>query len=114
MSAAFWRRVTRGFGHRSRHGGPDGLAALLRAIIAFYRRHADLLGAITEIAAYDPAVAAFLNSELDRFTDRTAELIRPEQDAGRTAADIDPVSPGDDLGREPGDCPPCRERRGEP
>jgi AcrR family transcriptional regulator len=72
-------------------GGPDGLAAVFRAIIAFYRRHADLLGAITEVAAYDPAVAGFWNSELDRFTDRTAELIRAEQDAGRTAADIDPV-----------------------
>jgi TetR/AcrR family transcriptional regulator, ethionamide resistance regulator len=80
------RRVPAGPG-----GGPDGLATVFRAIIAFYRRHADLLGAITEVAAYDPAVAGFWNSELDRFTDRTAELIRAEQDAGRTPADIDPV-----------------------
>jgi hypothetical protein len=49
-------------------------------------------GAITEVAAYDPADAGVWDSELDRFTDRTAELIRAEQDAGRTPADIDPVT----------------------
>jgi purine nucleoside phosphorylase len=60
-------------------------------IIAFYRQHADLLAAITEVAAYDSKVAEVWGSELNRFTDRT-ELIREEQTAGRTPASIDPVT----------------------
>jgi AcrR family transcriptional regulator len=73
-------------------GGLDGLTAVFVDIIAFYRQHADLLAAITEVAAYDSKVAEVWGSELNRFTDRTAELIREEQTAGRTPASIDPVT----------------------
>jgi AcrR family transcriptional regulator len=73
-------------------GGLDGLTAVFVDIIAFYRQHADLLAAITEVAAYDAKVAEVWGSELNRFTDRTVELIREEQTAGRTPASIDPVT----------------------
>jgi AcrR family transcriptional regulator len=72
------------------NGGPDGLASVFRDMIGFYRHHANLLAAITEVAAYDPAVAEFWTSQLDRFTDLTAQIIEEEQEAGRTAPDIDP------------------------
>jgi AcrR family transcriptional regulator len=73
-------------------GGLDGLTAVFANIIAFYRQHADLLAAINEVAAYDSKVAEVWSAELNRFTDRTAELIREEQTAGRTPRDIDPVT----------------------
>jgi AcrR family transcriptional regulator len=73
-------------------GGLDGLTAVFLDIVAFYRQHADLLAAITEVAAYDSKVAEVWGSELNRFTDRTAELIREEQTARRTPASIDPVT----------------------
>jgi AcrR family transcriptional regulator len=73
-------------------GGIDGLTTVFVDIIAFYRQHTDLLAAITEVAAYDSKVAEGWDSELNRFTDRTAELIREEQHAGRTPASIDPVT----------------------
>jgi AcrR family transcriptional regulator len=73
-------------------GGLEGLTAVFANIIAFYRQHADLLAAINEVAAYDSKVAEVWGSELNRFTDRTAELIREEQTAGRTPRDIDPVT----------------------
>jgi AcrR family transcriptional regulator len=73
-------------------GGLDGLTAVFVEIIAFYRQHADLLAAITEVAAYDSKVAEVWDSELNRSTDRTAEIIREEQTAGRTLASIDPVT----------------------
>jgi AcrR family transcriptional regulator len=73
-------------------GGLDGLTAVFVEIIAFYRQHTDLLAAINEVAAYDTKVAEVWDSELNRFTDRTAELIREEQTAGRTPRDVDPIT----------------------
>jgi AcrR family transcriptional regulator len=72
-------------------GGLDGLTAVYLAMIAFYHQQAQLLAAITEVAAYDSTVADFWTGQLDRFTDLTAQLLREEQAAGRTAADFDPV-----------------------
>jgi AcrR family transcriptional regulator len=46
-------------------GGLDGLTAVYLAMIAFYHQHAQLLAAITEVAAYDSTVAAFWTGQLD-------------------------------------------------
>ncbi|PWI13001.1 TetR/AcrR family transcriptional regulator [Streptomyces sp. Act143] len=71
-------------------GGVDGLASTYEQIIGHYREHAALLSAIHEVAAYDPAVRDAWSAHQDRFVDNTVALLKEEQRAGRTCADIDP------------------------
>ncbi|MXM67686.1 TetR family transcriptional regulator [Streptomyces sp. HUCO-GS316] len=71
-------------------GGLDGLARTYELILAHYRKHAALLSAINEVAAYDPAVREAWTADQDRFIDHVVTVLKEEQQAGRTRADIDP------------------------
>ncbi|MEU9240222.1 TetR/AcrR family transcriptional regulator [Streptomyces sp. NPDC048385] len=71
-------------------GGLDGLARTYELIMRHYREHAALLSAINEVATYDPAVREAWTADQDRFIDNTVTVLKEEQRAGRTPADIDP------------------------
>jgi AcrR family transcriptional regulator len=71
-------------------GGVDGLSRVYLLVLKHYREHAALLGAINEVAAYDPSLREAWTVHQDRFVRNTAALITEEQQAGRTPADIDP------------------------
>ncbi|MBA2949650.1 TetR/AcrR family transcriptional regulator [Streptomyces himalayensis] len=71
-------------------GGLDGLARTYELILRHYRKHAALLSAINEVAAYDPAVREAWTADQDRFVDHVVTVLKEEQQAGRTPADIDP------------------------
>ncbi|MEU8836317.1 TetR/AcrR family transcriptional regulator [Streptomyces sp. NBC_01550] len=71
-------------------GGVDGLAHTYELILRHYRKHAVLLAAINEVAAYDPVVREAWTLDQDRFTDTLVTILEDEQRAGRTSADIDP------------------------
>lgn len=60
--------------------------------MAFYRQHAVVRRALTEVAAYDATVRDFWDQEIRQFTDWTLTVLRAEQQAGRTPADVDPLS----------------------
>ncbi|QUQ62773.1 TetR/AcrR family transcriptional regulator [Kutzneria sp. CA-103260] len=72
--------------------GPDGLAAAFRQVVGVYREHRALLQAIAEVAAYDVTVREYWSQVLARFTDRTVEVLRREQESGRTPAGVDVTS----------------------
>ena len=71
-------------------GGIDGLTRTYELIMRHYREHTALLSAIHEVAAYDPAVRDSWSAHQDRFIDNLVVLLKEEQRAGRTPADIDP------------------------
>lgn len=71
-------------------GGLDGLARTYELILRHYREHAALLSAINEVAAYDPAVREAWTADQGRFIDHLVTVLKEEQQAGRTPADIDP------------------------
>jgi AcrR family transcriptional regulator len=74
---------------------PDGverLADVFVQVVKVYRKHAAVRRALTEVATYDATVRDFWGRELNQFTDWTVAVLRAEQDAGRTPADLDPVS----------------------
>ncbi|MFI1564414.1 TetR/AcrR family transcriptional regulator [Streptomyces sp. NPDC020490] len=71
-------------------GGAEGLARTYELIIRHYREHAALLSAIHEVAAYDPVVRDSWADHQNRFVDNLVTILREEQRAGRTPADIDP------------------------
>jgi AcrR family transcriptional regulator len=71
-------------------GGLDGLARTYELILRHYREHAALLSAINEVAAYDPAVREAWTADQDHFVDHLVAVLKEEQQAGRTPADIDP------------------------
>lgn len=69
----------------------DGRAGLRRTaahIIAQYRAHAGALTALTEVAAYDPAVAEFWRSRIEGFVQVLRERLEADQAAGRTPAGV--------------------------
>ncbi|MBA4867064.1 TetR/AcrR family transcriptional regulator [Streptomyces sp. PSKA54] len=71
-------------------GGVDGLARTYELTLRHYREHAALLAAINEVAAYDPLVHEAWTADQDRFIDNLVTVLKEEQRAGRTPADIDP------------------------
>ncbi|OAH10772.1 TetR/AcrR family transcriptional regulator [Streptomyces jeddahensis] len=71
-------------------GGVDGLARTYELTLRHYREHAALLAAINEVAAYDPLVREAWTADQDRFIDNLVTVLKEEQRAGRTPADIDP------------------------
>lgn len=72
--------------------GLEGLEDTFLRAMEVYRKNAAVRRALSEVAAYDVTVRDFWSAELSHFTDRTIALLRAEQDAGRTPADLDPVS----------------------
>ncbi|HEY6492892.1 MAG TPA: TetR/AcrR family transcriptional regulator [Trebonia sp.] len=72
--------------------GVEPLADTFLRVVEVYREHTALLRAIVEVAAYDETVRGFWSQGLGQFTDRTIALLREDQQAGGTPADVDPVS----------------------
>jgi TetR/AcrR family transcriptional regulator, ethionamide resistance regulator len=70
--------------------GREGMAQAMVEVIRYYRERRHLLAAVLEVTAYDPAVRATWEAELELFTDRAAEWLRAEQAAGRTSPDLEP------------------------
>jgi AcrR family transcriptional regulator len=68
----------------------ESITRVLAQTIAFYRERAHLLAAVTEVAAYEPAVRQAWDAVLERFVARAADWLRAEKEAGRTAPDLDP------------------------
>jgi hypothetical protein len=66
-----------------------GEESAAQGTLRFYRERAHLLMAITEAAAYDPAIREFWNSELDQFTAAATKRLVDEQVAGRVPKDLD-------------------------
>jgi AcrR family transcriptional regulator len=70
-------------------GAADELAKALAQVVGIYRRHAALLPAVIEAAAYDDEVASFWRQLVGRFVDATRTRIEREQAAGA----VDPALP---------------------
>ncbi len=69
--------------------GVDGLRATLLEMISVYRRHAPILRAITELAAYEPSIGANWRNLIDGIATATGgELITLQAD-GRIGAAVD-------------------------
>ncbi|MEU7974406.1 TetR/AcrR family transcriptional regulator [Micromonospora sp. NPDC049089] len=79
-------------------GGPgDPLARLTEVfadVIRIYRTYAPVLAAVSEVAAYDEVVREYWAAGLEQFVTRTVDLLRIEQQAGRTPADLDVTTAG--------------------
>ncbi|WP_328422797.1 TetR/AcrR family transcriptional regulator [Micromonospora sp. NBC_00389] len=68
----------------------DTLTEVFADVIRIYRTYAPVLAAITEVAAYDEVVREYWAAGFEQFVARTEEVLRAEQRAGRTPADLDP------------------------
>jgi AcrR family transcriptional regulator len=75
-------------------GGLGGLAAVFGEQFKYYRLRAPLLAAIAEVSAYDPTLREANAREIDRFAQHITDVLKEEQRAGRTPADIDSVVAG--------------------
>jgi hypothetical protein len=62
--------------------GVDRYAEAFLQVVKLYREHSALLQAIAEVATYDSTVREFWREGLNRFLDRTIEVLRGEQSAG--------------------------------
>ncbi|MFJ8173195.1 TetR/AcrR family transcriptional regulator [Streptomyces sp. NPDC094473] len=71
-------------------GGVNGLARTYELILRHYRKHAALLAAINEVAAYDSVVREAWTLDQERFITNVMTTLEDEQRAGRTPVDIDP------------------------
>lgn len=70
----------------------EGLEGFIEAMVrdvAYYRQRRHLLAAVLEVTAYDPVAREVWNSKLQRFIDLGDQWLRVEQQAGRTAPDMD-------------------------
>jgi AcrR family transcriptional regulator len=72
--------------------GVERLEDAFLQVVPVYRKNAALRRAVAEVGTYDATVRDVWSAELNQFTDWTIALLRAEQDAGRTPADLDPVS----------------------
>lgn len=70
----------------------DGLTATQLNSIRVFREHAPLIRALTELAAYDSAVAGFWSGRMENVIATTAAWIAREQTAGRIRAQLDPAT----------------------
>lgn len=62
----------------------------LAEVVRQQRRHHAVLGALAEVAAYDPAVAAFWRTQIGRFVTVLRERLEADREAGRLAPGLDP------------------------
>jgi AcrR family transcriptional regulator len=72
---------------------PVELEAITQAYrdgLVFFRARRHVMAAVLEVAGYDPAVRAAWEAIMERFVQREAGLLRTEQEAGRTSAELDP------------------------
>lgn len=68
------------------------LEGALADIVGQQRAHAPLLAALTEVAGYDEAVAAFWRGRVNRFAELLRGCIEEGQRAGTIAAALDPAT----------------------
>jgi AcrR family transcriptional regulator len=69
-------------------GKSQELSDALHTVIALYREHRALLGAVVEAATYDAEVAAFWRAIVGRFVEATQARIEAEQAAGRARPEL--------------------------
>ena len=72
---------------------PIDLEAITQAYrdgLVFFRARRHVIAAVLEVAGYDSAVRAAWGAIMDRFVRREVTLLRTEQEAGRTPAELDP------------------------
>lgn len=72
---------------------PIDLEAITQAYrdgLVFFRARRHVIAAVLEVAGYDPAVRSAWGAIMERFVQREVALLRTEQEAGRTAAGLDP------------------------
>lgn len=67
------------------------LEASNRAYLAAYRRNAQLMGLLEQVAQVDPQFAAFRSRRADAFIQRNAAGIADLQQRGIAGADVDPL-----------------------
>lgn len=72
-----------------REAGFAELRATLESILEQHRRHASVLLALTEVAAYEPEVAAFWRERVQVFVDLVRDRLEAERAAGRVPADVE-------------------------
>lgn len=71
------------------HDGQAGLLHATRAMITEYRANQWILLALSEVAAYDPDVAAYYHTQLERFTHLSHRRLDTEQHAGTINPTLD-------------------------
>lgn len=69
--------------------GRDGFVEAMVRDVAYYRERRHLLAAVLEVTAYDATAREVWNGKLQRFIDQGEQWLRVEQQAGRTAPDMD-------------------------
>lgn len=69
----------------------DELRTAIREVIREYRDHAPLLGALAEVAGYDPEVETFWAGKVEGFAAGLESRVQEEQAAGEARQDIDPA-----------------------
>ena len=70
--------------------GPAGVEAVLASMLKVYRRHAVVLQALGEVAAYDDSVRDVWREGAMREVEAAASMIRRHQDEGHVSPDVDP------------------------
>ncbi|MFC0506595.1 TetR/AcrR family transcriptional regulator [Micromonospora costi] len=70
--------------------GAEGVVEIMVRDLRYYRERRHLLAAVLEVVAYDTVAREVWNGKLQRFIDLAEVWLRGEQDAGRTAPDLDP------------------------
>jgi AcrR family transcriptional regulator len=71
--------------------GLDRLIEMYAGMIRHYREHIAVLAAVEEVAAYDKGVRDFWDGQVKQSCDVVAAMLEEEKQAGRAAADLDPV-----------------------
>ncbi len=65
------------------------LEEMLFGVISGYREHGPLLRALSEVAAYEPEVAAFWRETMEVFESLLRKRLERDQAAGRISAELD-------------------------
>jgi AcrR family transcriptional regulator len=70
--------------------GPEGVEEVLAAMLRVYRRHATVLQALREVAAYDDFMRDVWRERGMREVDAAAAMLRRHQEQGYVSEDVDP------------------------
>lgn len=70
--------------------GPEGVEAVLAGMLKTYRKHAPVLQAVGEVAAYDETVRDLWRNAAAMYVEVAAERIRNGQASGHVSPDVDP------------------------
>lgn len=74
------------FDHRT---GPEAATRAGLETLAKFREHRDIALAVIEVTTYDPELADHWYSHITTFVDRAARALRPLQESGEIAQDVD-------------------------